>query len=324
MKANYKLKEIIWILEHPEGKGQAGILAGRMEREGIPSLWPAWEKFRPGREKAAGEKAPAPPAGGRAREAAGALYVSDCGALLRSLQAEGCPVLGYSHPGNRKEAFPGIPYVMEGAGEVEPEYLERVYRRFAGIPWDILETERCLVREMGVEDVPALCALYGDPAAAAWTDPPFSQESWGRAYVREYAQKVYAYLEFGIWTVVLKETGEVIGRAGIMPGQGEIPELGYLIGAPWQRRGLGSEVCRAILDYARGELGFAGVRAVIHRDNIPSLALARRLGFHPEGETAGDKLSLLWGQGQDPVISLRKEPSGIGRAPLDSHSRSSR
>ena len=57
------------------------------------------------------------------------------------------------------------------------------------------------------------------------------------------------------------------------------PEIGYIIGVPWQRHGYAQEVCRAILEYGWRELGFERVQALVETENEPSLTLCDKLGF---------------------------------------------
>ena len=59
----------------------------------------------------------------------------------------------------------------------------------------------------------------------------------------------------------------------------DLPYLGYMIGTPWQGRGIAYEVCKAILDYGREELGFEQVALLVDKDNEASIGLADKLGF---------------------------------------------
>ena len=75
-------------------------------------------------------------------------------------------------------------------------------------------------------------------------------------------------------------TGQVIGRAGFSNREGcEDPELGFVIGVPWQRQGYATEVCKALLEYGKEELGFEQVQMLVMPENEISLHLAERLGF---------------------------------------------
>ena len=208
------------------------------------------------------------------------LYITDHEAVLRDLLQRGLPAVAYLHEGNREQDLSAAKYAFEEPGQLEAGYFERVYRRYAGQPWDILETERCFLRETTVEDVEAFYEIYKEPGMTRYTEDLYESKVSECAYVREYIEKVYKYFEFGIWTVVLKETGQVIGRAGINVREGyDLPELGYVIGRPWQGKGIATEVCRAILEYAWEEFGFERVMTIIQKENETSLKLAKHLGF---------------------------------------------
>ena len=100
------------------------------------------------------------------------------------------------------------------------------------------------------------------------------------AYMKSYIEQIYGFYGFGLWTVILKESGEIIGRAGLSVREGyEIPELGFVIGVPFQKKGYAYEVCEAILRYAREELAFEAVQALVDEKNESSLRLLKKLGF---------------------------------------------
>lgn len=214
------------------------------------------------------------------------LYVTDHSGLAKTLLETEDAVLGYRHSQNASEGFTGIKYILEAPEGTPAEYFERVFRRYAGLPWSILETEHCYVRESCEEDVEAFYTIYREPEVTRYTEGLYEHAVSERAYIREYIEKVYAYFEFGIWTVVLKESGEIIGRAGISVREGyNEPELGYVFGVPWQGKGLAKEVCEGILRYAKEELEMAKLQVLIQVGNEASVKLAHRLGFKKVEET---------------------------------------
>ena len=101
-----------------------------------------------------------------------------------------------------------------------------------------------------------------------------------------YIHTVYPVFGIGLCSVVLNETGEVIGWCGLQPiGDEDTPlgriELGYLIDAAYRGKGYATEACRAILAYAFETLELDQVYARIDRNNEVSMRLAKRLGFCP-------------------------------------------
>ena len=77
-----------------------------------------------------------------------------------------------------------------------------------------------------------------------------------------------------------RKTGRIIGRAGLDVREGyELPELGFVIEKASQRKGYGKEVGIAILNYAKEELFFDSVQALVEKENLASVRLLEYLGF---------------------------------------------
>ncbi len=221
----------------------------------------------------------------------GVLYLTDDAGTARGLREAGEAVLIYLHPGNRDQDFSGFLFAVEDPEDLEPEYIERAYRRLKGLPWNILRTARCLIRETIPEDVESFYQIYSHPAITEYMEGLYPEVEEERQYVRDYIEKVYTFFGFGVWTVIERETGAVIGRAGFSYREGfDEPELGFIIGVPWQRRGYAEEVCRAILAYGWSALEFRQVQALVEPENIPSVRLCEKLGFRKdENVNVGEK-----------------------------------
>lgn len=171
----------------------------------------------------------------------------------------------------------------EGFEEVGYTFLQRVYERHHGLPWTILTTARCVVREFSMEYLDDLFALYAGEGMTDYIEPlyPYEQE---RAYQQAYIKHMYGFYGYGMWIVCGRETGELIGRAGVEHREelgGEL-ELGYAIGVPYQRMGYATEVCTAILDYVRTQLESARIHCLIEQGNAVSEHFAQKLGFSME------------------------------------------
>ena len=139
--------------------------------------------------------------------------------------------IGYLNPQISGQSLSGVEYLIEGFEEVEASLLEKAYQRFHHIPWTIAETERCIIRELALEDIDALFELYRDEELTKYTEPLFDYEE-EMEYQRAYINNMYRFFGYGTWLVFLKDTGELIGRAGLEHREyhGEIElELGYLI-----------------------------------------------------------------------------------------------
>ncbi len=156
---------------------------------------------------------------------------------------------------------------------------------------NILGTARCLIRETVPGDVDAFYQIYSHPAITEYMEGLYPDVEEERQYVRDYIEKVYTFFGFGVWTVVERESGDVIGRAGFSYREGfDEPELGFIIGVPWQRRGYAEEVCRAVLAYGWSALEFEQVQALVEPGNVPSIKLCEKLGFRKAADVSvGEK-----------------------------------
>lgn len=220
------------------------------------------------------------------------MYITDSGNVYNALRREGHYVLPCFHEDNRGESFSGAVYAVEKLEETDFASLDMAYRRLAGLPWEILETERLFVRETTTEDVDSFYRIYAEPAITEYMENLFADRDEEIAYTQSYIETVYAFYGYGLWTVLEKDSGAVVGRAGISWREGyNLPELGFVIGVPWQGQGYAFEVCSAILDYAKEELEMTRVQALVRPGNGKSLKLCGKLGFAycEETELDGEK-----------------------------------
>lgn len=209
------------------------------------------------------------------------VFVTDEPSEARQLREDGEAVVIWLHEGNRDVDFSGFLYAVEDPENLEADYIDRVFRRSKHLPWSILETERLFVRETTEDDVDAFYEIYRNPAITEYMEGLFPEVEDEKQYVRDYIEKIYTYYEYGVWTVIEKASGAVIGRAGLSARDGYAePELGFVIGVPWQRQGYAEEVCRAILKFGKEELGFETFQVLVEPENAASLELCRKLGFH--------------------------------------------
>ena len=142
------------------------------------------------------------------------------------------------------------------------------------------ETQRLILREMRDDDFDALHAIFADPVTMQHYPAPFDAEKTRSWILRN--QTRYAELGFGLWAVVLKETGEVIGDCGLtmqsIHGQ-ILPEIGYHIHRDHQRRGYASEAARACRDYAFERLEMEAVYSYMKYTNQASSGVAIKGGM---------------------------------------------
>lgn len=147
----------------------------------------------------------------------------------------------------------------------------------------IIETSRLLLREFRAEDVGPLQAVLGDPVAMQ-----FYPAAYDRAGVEAWIarnQERYARDGFGLWAMVLKTTGEVIGDCGCVSqevdGQKEI-EVGYHVRRDLWGVGYATEAAKACMEYAFSKLGAERVISMIRPENLQSRRVAEKNGLRCE------------------------------------------
>jgi RimJ/RimL family protein N-acetyltransferase len=143
----------------------------------------------------------------------------------------------------------------------------------------MLTTDRLLLPPLTREHAADLVALYSDPEVARYvggaTLTPETIPLQAERLSDEWRERGY-----GQSAVIDRATGAFVGRAGLhyWPNWNEV-ELGYVLAATSQGRGLATEAGRAWIDWARAAPGIDSLIAVIDPRNTPSIAVAGRLGF---------------------------------------------
>ncbi|MBP1563259.1 MAG: GNAT family N-acetyltransferase [Oscillospiraceae bacterium] len=144
----------------------------------------------------------------------------------------------------------------------------------------ILETKRLLLREMKGDDFGALCRIMQDEQTMYAYEGAFGEQEVQDWLDRQLSR--YRENGFGLWAVVLKETGEMIGQCGltIQPWKNEkVLEIGYLFQRAFWHNGYASEAAIACKKYAFEVLKANEVCSIIRDTNIPSQKVAERNGM---------------------------------------------
>lgn len=212
------------------------------------------------------------------------LLITDKEEFYEEALKRGIAFLVYLDSADNSKSFPKAVYGITTLEGVEMTYLERVYRRFHHLPWHILDTPRCRVREMTLEDLDALYKIYEDPSITRYMEGLYEDREKEAAYTEDYIKSIYGFYGHGLWIVEEKATGRIIGRAGISHREEyDEPELGYVIGKPYQNKGYGTEVCKAIIRYGKEEIGFRHFNAFVHKENLSSVRICEKCGLARRG-----------------------------------------
>lgn len=251
----------------PMGKGAREVL-GKLQASRVPED-PAFSF--------------APPEAG----AKGTLYLALDDRAFEDLRMRGIPCACVLPEKGDAPDFSEAKVLVSTPWDIDAADFERIYRRLYHLPWIIEETPRLYLREMTLQDLPALYACY-DEVAKRYLPPLSEDREEEKKILAAYIEKVYGLAGYGYWAVIEKKTLELVGRAGFgVPGSASAPaEIGYLIRKDRRGQGYAREAVQAALSYERRVLQFPGVAAKTAKDNLPSRRLLLSLGFSelPEEE----------------------------------------
>ena len=275
------------------------ILEEQWHRDSLPEAAAAALAYRDfGLETDVFVAGPEEEAGGVPAPAYGTLYMADSERLLRQLADRGAAFCAYSHSGNAEENLRGADYILMEPQWVDRDSLVKIWQRQRNLPWTILETGRCTVREFTPGDLEAIYLLYDDEARR-FLEPPSEDRAREREILASYVEKVYRLCGYGHWAVLCRETGELIGRMGFSfprpsdPGPVPDASFGYLIRQDRRGRGIAREVCGAILDYGFSQLGFESVGADAAILNVNSIKILEYFGFTAVAEENKQRYYIL-------------------------------
>ncbi len=138
----------------------------------------------------------------------------------------------------------------------------------------IAETDRLILRELNPDDAAVMCELNADPRVMRNMPAPEDNSIEAeRGRLSRYIARAYGTDGFGLWATILHETGEIIGRCGLLrrsvEGADEI-EISYSIAHAHWGRGLATGAAAAIRDVAFENLGIPRLIAIVPADNPAS------------------------------------------------------
>lgn len=149
---------------------------------------------------------------------------------------------------------------------------------------NLLETEHLILRPFTAGDVDAAFRWFGDAEVMRFT-PTGPDRS-----LDETARRLATYQEhqethgFSKWLVQERRSGEAIGDSGllVLPESGNI-DLGFRFLQRFWGLGFATEVAIAWIRVAVSQLGLKRLTAFAHPENVASLKVLDKVGFHRFG-----------------------------------------
>jgi RimJ/RimL family protein N-acetyltransferase len=146
-----------------------------------------------------------------------------------------------------------------------------------------LVTERLILRSPRVTDFDAYAGIACTERGRFLGGPMSRENAW-----TDFASMTGGWLlhGHGLWTIGGADGVMGFVLLGFEPGDAE-PELGFMLCAEAEGRGIAFEAASAARSHAFDALGWNSLVSYINAGNIRAIALAERLGALPDGEITG-------------------------------------
>ena len=144
---------------------------------------------------------------------------------------------------------------------------------------DILfASKRLEFRKFDVSDATAFYDLNRDEEVMKHTgDLPFESIEASREFLKNYDP--YSKTEFGRWTVLLKESQEVIGWCGLKRLEDDSVDLGYRFFKKHWNKGYATEAAQVCLKEGFSTYGLIEIIGRTAKDNKASVRVLEKIGM---------------------------------------------
>lgn len=159
----------------------------------------------------------------------------------------------------------------------------------------IIATERLLIRQLNADDVAFILELLNEPAFIKnIADRGVRTLDDARFYIEKGPVASYERYGFGLFAVVLKDSGIPVGMCGLLKRDyWEEVDIGYAFLERYWSKGYAYESASAMMDYGRNVLKLPRIVAITSPDNESSIRVLEKIGLR------FDKLVTLGHDGQE-------------------------
>ena len=147
-----------------------------------------------------------------------------------------------------------------------------------------MSTDRLLINRITLDDADFILKLMNDKD---WIknigDRGIRTIEEAEEYIRTRFLKTYNEVGFGFYSLIIKETQQIIGIAGLVDREGiDHIDIGYGMLPEYRGKGYAFEATKAIYDYAYQDLKIDKIVAIVNPDNPGSIKLLTKLGLEFE------------------------------------------
>lgn len=166
----------------------------------------------------------------------------------------------------------------------------------------ILETDRLILRKLQLSDASAFFAMDNNPKVHEylWNKPVLKIEETIEIILA--VRQQYVDNGIGRFAIVLKETNEFIGWAGLkfnteaVNNKVNFYDIGYRLDDKFWGKGYASEATIAWFNYAFEIMNIKTLEAAARFDNVASNRILQKIGMQFTGQYFEDAISWNWYQ----------------------------
>lgn len=166
----------------------------------------------------------------------------------------------------------------------------------------MLETKRLLLRNLCPADGESMYVYRNDVRCNRYQRYEDTDREYLCAFAERYAGSTFlSREEEQHYAIVCRETGEMMGDVSIFYTEKDACfTLGITIAPAFQRKGYACELLKEVTARLRKAYPSLDIVALIERENVASIALARKLDFVEEcyAESIGSYVFVLYGESE--------------------------
>ncbi|HSE36696.1 MAG TPA: GNAT family N-acetyltransferase [Blastocatellia bacterium] len=148
----------------------------------------------------------------------------------------------------------------------------------------VLETQRLILRRLSDDDAEFILQLVNEPSFKKNIgDKGVRSIADALQYIETGPVASYDRFGFGLYLVVLKETGASIGICGLIKRESlEDVDVGYAFLPSFWSKGYAVEAASAVVSYGKQVFGLSRIIAITTPDNAGSIKVLEKLGLRFE------------------------------------------
>lgn len=139
-----------------------------------------------------------------------------------------------------------------------------------------INTPRLILRRLQESDREGYFDMMSNPNVMNPVPVPVMTRMESDANFDEHSSSDFLHTDKIILAAVEKSSSEIIGVAAYLSNEDGDPEIGYRLREKFWKKGYGTEIAFALLDYGFNQMNFEIITADVSIDNVPSVKILEK------------------------------------------------